>query len=48
MGPQFTIADIQMSYVLEMARHAGLLSGHPALVRLPGPPESTTGFREGR
>ena len=32
MGPQFTIADIQMSYVLEMARHAGLLSGHPALV----------------
>jgi glutathione S-transferase len=32
MGAQFTLADIQMSYVLEMAHHGRLLTDYPALV----------------
>ncbi|MGI4747894.1 MAG: glutathione S-transferase family protein [Janthinobacterium lividum] len=32
MGEQFTLADIQMSYLLEMARYVNLLGNHPELV----------------
>ncbi len=31
MGEELTLADIQMSYLLAMAGHAGLLEAHPAL-----------------
>jgi glutathione S-transferase len=31
MGERFTLADIQMSYLLVMARHADLLGDHPSL-----------------
>ncbi|MHB8283251.1 MAG: glutathione S-transferase family protein [Caulobacteraceae bacterium] len=32
MGEQFTLADIQFSYVLVMARHAGLLEGRQSIL----------------
>ena len=31
MGPDFTLADIQFSYVLELARSAGMLEPYPAI-----------------
>lgn len=31
MGERFTLADIQMSYLLVMARHADLIGDHPPL-----------------
>ncbi|WBO21374.1 glutathione S-transferase family protein [Sphingomonas abietis] len=32
MGERLTLADIQMSYLLAAARHAGLLQDHPAIL----------------
>jgi len=31
MGERFTIADIQLAYMIDVAESAGLLGGHPAL-----------------
>ena len=31
MGGQFTLADIQMAYLLEIASQSGFLGGHPLL-----------------
>lgn len=47
MGDAFTLADIQLSYLLASAEHAGLLGGHPAC-RLSSADRSASGVRENR